>query len=190
MIHSFNYTRLLERATSIIDLFTQNAAQSWLTLDKEELASTVSGIFAEDSPDFRLILNRCVYDRNLSVFFLSLRRRKATAFLRYYDIPLNSKYDEIEMALSEIEGKSEWDTNPFEVQIVRHYADWCLRGDIGVIIDLETSFYERMKNAGINPLAKGNEWYKTWMILDDYEKYYLLNSILSYYFHYISNQPV
>jgi hypothetical protein len=98
-------------------------------------------------------------------------------------------YDEIQVALSEIEGKSEWDTNPFEIQVVRHYADWCLRGDIGVIIDLETSFYERMKNTGINPLAKGNEWHKTWMILDDREKHYLMNNILSYYFRYISGQP-
>jgi hypothetical protein len=82
MIPLFNYPHphLLERATSIIDLFTQNAAQPWLTLDKEELASTVSGIFAENDPGFKLILSRCVYDRNLCTFFLCLKRKRLRLF--------------------------------------------------------------------------------------------------------------
>lgn len=110
--------------------------------------------------------------------------------MQHYGISLNSDYDEIEATLAEIEQKSEWDINPFEVQVIRHFADWCLRGDIGVIIDLDTDFYVRMKKAGINPLIKGNEGYKTWNILDLYEKRYLTNIILSYYFLYISEMSV
>lgn len=160
MISQFNYPHLLERAISIIDLFTQNVAHSWLTMPDEELTSDVSGIFKNNIRDFGLVLNRCTSDRNVSIFFLCLNRKEAKIFLQHYGISLNADYDEIEAILAEIEKKSEWDINPFEVQVVRHYADWCLRGDIGIIIDLETDFYERMKKEGINPLAKGNEWYK------------------------------
>lgn len=190
MIFQFNYPHLSERAISIIDLFIQKIVHPWLTLSDEELTSSVTEIFREKGASFQLILNRCVSDRNISIFFLCLNRKDAKIFLQHYGISLNSDYDEIEATLAEIEKKSEWDINPFEVQVIRHFADWCLRGDIGVIIDLDTDFYVRMKKAGINPLVKGNGGYKTWNILGLYEKRYLTNIILSYYFLYISEMSV
>lgn len=172
----FNNPHLLERAISIIDLFTINIAKPWLTMSEDKLTSNINNFFLEDRTINKFILNRCVNDRNINIFFLSLERKAAIAFFKYYNIPIDAGYNEIDAVMSEIEGKSEWEINPFEVQVLRHYLDWCIRGDIGIIIDLETDFYERMKKAEINPLGKNNEWHKVWEILDLYEKCYLINS--------------